>query len=342
MDYTVFFILTGLLLAAPALFVPAWRRRFVARFRRTRRETERTVVEDALKHAFDCRTRNVACTIESIAGALQTTTAVATKVVVRLEGMRLVVPEANGFRLTAEGAAYALRVIRIHRLWERYLADETSVREADWHRVAEFEEHRMTDADADALAARLSNPQFDPHGDPIPSATGEMPEVPGESLTSFPAGAFLRIVHVEDEPPAMYALLAAIGMHRGLELDVLENTPARVRIEAQGEEHVIEPALARLITATRIPADQPRPRSFMALSALAPGEGARVTSISRLCRGQQRRRLMDMGVVPGTHIAAELDSLTGNPRAYLVRGTLVALRREQADQIFVTPVRGET
>ena len=111
--------------------------------------------------------------------ALQTTTALATRLVMRLEAMGLLVSEERGFRLTEEGTAYALRVIRIHRLWERYLADETSVREADWHRVAEFEEHRMTAADADALAARLSNPQFDPHGDPIPSASGEMPEVRG-------------------------------------------------------------------------------------------------------------------------------------------------------------------
>lgn len=151
MDYTVFFILTGLLLAAPALFVPSWRRRFFARFTRARSDTARTAMEDALKHAFDCRTRNVACTIESIAGTLQTTTALATRLVMRLEAMGLLVPEERGFRLTEEGTAYALRVIRIHRLWERYLADETSVREADWHRVAEFEEHRMTAADADAL-----------------------------------------------------------------------------------------------------------------------------------------------------------------------------------------------
>lgn len=339
MDYTVFFILTGLLLAAPALFVPAWRRRFFARFTRARSETARTALEDALKHAFDCRSRGVACTIESIAGTLQTTTVLATRLVMRLEAMGLLVPEERGFRLTAEGTAYALRVIRIHRLWERYLADETSVREADWHRVAEFEEHRMTAADADALAARLSNPQFDPHGDPIPSASGEMPAIPGEVLTAFPAGSYVRIVHVEDEPPAMYARLVAIGLHHGLQLDVLENTPARVRIEAQGEEHILEPALARLITAVRVPEDQQRPRSFMALSALGPGDEAQVSSISRLCRGQQRRRLMDLGIVPGTRITAELDSLTGNPRAYLVRGTLVALRREQADQIYVTPVR---
>ncbi len=340
MNYTVFFILTGLLLAAPALFVPSWRRRFFARFRRARNETERTVLEDALKHAYDCRTRGIACSVESIAGALQMSTALATRLAMRLEVMGLMVPDANGFRLTDEGTAYALRIIRIHRLWERYLADETSVHEADWHRVAEFEEHRMTAADADALAARLSNPQFDPHGDPIPSASGEMPELPGDALTAFTAGSSVRIVHVEDEPPPLYDRLVAIGMHRGLDLEVLENSATRIRIEAQGEEHVIEPAIARLITAVPIPAGQHRPRSFMALSALGPGDVATVNAISRLCRGQQRRRLMDLGIVPGTRIAAELDSLTGNPRAYLVRGTLVALRREQAEQIFVTPVRG--
>ena len=102
MDYTVFFILTALLLAAPALFVPAWRRRFFARFTRARSETARTAVEDALKHAFDCRTRAVACTIESIAGTLQTTTALATRLVMRLEAMGLLVPEERGFRLTEE------------------------------------------------------------------------------------------------------------------------------------------------------------------------------------------------------------------------------------------------
>jgi DtxR family transcriptional regulator, Mn-dependent transcriptional regulator len=340
MNYTVFFILTALFLAAPALLVPSWRRWFFARFTRTKSETARTMVEDALKHAFDCRTRNIACTIESLAGFLQTTTAGATRLVTRLEALGLLTPSNSSFRLTEEGTAYALRVIRIHRLWERYLADETSVREADWHRVAEYEEHRMTAADADVLAARLSNPQFDPHGDPIPSATGEMPAIAGEALTAFPAGASCRVVHVEDEPPAMYARLVAIGLHPGLYVVVLENSPVRVRFEAQGEEHVVEPALARLITAVRVSGDQRRSRAFVSLSSLQPGDRAVVSSISQMCRGQQRRRLMDLGIVPGTQIAPELDSLTGDPRAYLVRGTLVALRREQADQIFVTPQRG--
>ena len=71
------------------------------------------------------------------------------------------------------------------------------------------------------------------------------------------------------------------------------------------------------------------------LSALTPGEAARVTGISALCRGLERRRLLDLGLVPGTTIEAEFTSPSGDPTAYRVRGGLLALRREQADLIHV-------
>jgi len=51
----------------------------------------------------------------------------------------------------------------------------------------------------------------------------------------------------------------------------------------------------------------------------------------------ERQRLMDLGIVPGTSIAAEMSSPAGDPVAYRVRGSLVALRREQAAQIQITP-----
>ena len=76
--------------------------------------------------------------------------------------------------LTEEGRRYALEVIRAHRLWERYLADETGVDPLEWHERAERKEHKLTREDADALARRLGNPRFDPHGDPIPTADGSV------------------------------------------------------------------------------------------------------------------------------------------------------------------------
>lgn len=168
-----------------------------------------------------------------------------------------------------------------------------------------------------------------------------MPEVPGEVLTQFPAGSYVRIVHVEDEPPAMYDRLVAIGMHHGLYLEALENTSARVRIEAQGEEHVVEPALARLITAVRAPADQRRPSSYMALSALGPGDVAQVSSISRLCRGQQRRRLISkVGSYRGhaSHLNSTVLPATRAP--IWCAAPLSRCGASRRAQIFVTPVRG--
>jgi Fe2+ transport system protein FeoA len=63
-----------------------------------------------------------------------------------------------------------------------------------------------------------------------------------------------------------------------------------------------------------------------------------VTGLSRSLRGPQRRRLLDLGFVPGTLIEAEISSAMGDPIAYRVRGALIALRREQADAVLTEPV----
>ena len=62
-----------------------------------------------------------------------------------------------------------------------------------------------------------------------------------------------------------------------------------------------------------------------------------VAYISRACQGAQRRRLLDLGVVPGTPITREMTSAGGDPAAYRIRGALIALRRSQAVWIHVAP-----
>jgi DtxR family Mn-dependent transcriptional regulator len=78
------------------------------------------------------------------------------------------------------------------------------------------------------------------------------------------------------------------------------------------------------------------------LSNLRRGETARVVELSRACRGAERRRLLDLGFVPGSEIEVEMVSPAGDPTAYRVRGALIALRREQAALVYVTPVRHPT
>jgi len=75
------------------------------------------------------------------------------------------------------------------------------------------------------------------------------------------------------------------------------------------------------------------------LNSLKPGQQAVVKALH--AQGLERSRLLDLGLLPGTVVAAELVSPLGDPTAYLVRGALVALRQEQSSRITIEPVLEE-
>jgi DtxR family Mn-dependent transcriptional regulator len=240
--------------------------------------------------------------------------------------------------LTSTGRDYALRVIRAHRLWERYLAEETGFHEADWHDIAEHQEHRLSPEAVDALAAQLGNPTHDPHGDPIPTADGEIMLHSGHPLTDMPFETPLRIVHMEDEPKAVYAQLIAEGLYPGMEISLTEITPQRVHFWAEGDEHVLAPIVASNIAVQPIPQEiYELPCIGEPLDVLKPGQKGEVISLSPRLRGADRRRMMDLGILPGTIIQAEMISPGGDPIAYRIRGALIALRHEQAQLICINP-----
>jgi DtxR family transcriptional regulator, Mn-dependent transcriptional regulator len=60
-----------------------------------------------------------------------------------------------------------------------------------------------------------------------------------------------------------------------------------------------------------------------------------VIGLSASCRGAERRRLLDLGFVPGSVVEARFASPAGDPTAYEVRGALVALRRDQACHVRI-------
>lgn len=71
------------------------------------------------------------------------------------------------------------------------------------------------------------------------------------------------------------------------------------------------------------------------LDELTLGRRAVVRTLT--ARGPQRRRLLDLGLVPGVEVVAELASPLGDPTAYRVLGTMVVLRRAQAREIELEP-----
>nr|WP_321243106.1 metal-dependent transcriptional regulator [uncultured Psychroserpens sp.] len=77
-------------------------------------------------------------------------------------------------QLTEKGTKMALNVVRKHRLWESFLFKMFDMSLHDIHREAELLEHQTSDLLADKISAYLGHPKFDPHGDPIPNADGEI------------------------------------------------------------------------------------------------------------------------------------------------------------------------
>jgi len=301
------------------------------------KQTERVHSEDALKHIFKCEREGRRPTVQSVAGTLQISLDEAADLITKMASHHLLQMDGEEFNLTDEGQEYALQIIRSHRLWERHLADETGFDEAEWHDLAERREHELSPAEVEALAARLGHPTHDPHGDPIPTANGELISHGGQSLTTLWAGQPARIVHLEDEPALVYTQLVAEGLHPGLTVRVIEKSPERIRFWADGRERTLAPIFANNISVTPLPEDYPVECSpCERLNELKPGQQGQVVNISATCRGPERRRFMDLGILPGTVITAEMRSPSGDPTAYIIRGAVIALRQEQAKLINIT------
>ncbi|MFW5976635.1 MAG: FeoA family protein [Bacillota bacterium] len=75
----------------------------------------------------------------------------------------------------------------------------------------------------------------------------------------------------------------------------------------------------------------------MKLTDLENGDKVSITKLS--ANGKKRRRLLDLGLIPGTKIKAIRKSPSGDPTAYLIRGSILALRKEETDLVLVKKIK---
>lgn len=325
--------LLAFLVAVAGLLALAWPRRGVlAKLRRTWRMSERVRLEDAVKYLFH-RGDDSPVRAEAVAGALAISEGTARRLLSRLVGLGLVRIDGAGFALSDRGRADALRLVRSHRLVEQWLADRTGVEAAEWHAVAEEAEHELSEDEVERLAAQLGQPRYDPHGDPIPTATGEMPSDGRVPLGSLGIGGAGVVAHLEDEPAEDYATLASLGVALGKTVVVRSRDERSLDLELDGARLSLPRTLEPAVSVRRVAlTSTERPHT---LAELSPGAVGRVAGISPACHGAQRRRLLDLGVVPGTEIKVVLRSAGGDPTAYEIRGALIGLRRQQAEWILL-------
>lgn len=330
-------LLAFAVLAAITLVV-AWPRHGLwAQARRLWRVSDRVRLEDTLKYLFHQNAAGTTVHPDALADALEIRRAQACRLLGRVASSGLATHERAGFRLTTAGRSEALRIVRSHRLLEQYFADRTGVAPAEWHELAEAAEHELSPQEVERLASRLGQPRFDPHGDPIPTATGELPAALGLTLANLEEGKAGTIVHLEDEPREDYERLIGLGLALGKQVVKHGRAGDGVALELDGEHLTLPDDLLDAVNVER--GDGHATQRRRTLADLERGESATVTRISTECRGAQRRRLLDLGVVPGTVITAEMRSPSGDPMAYRIRGALIALRQMQARWIEVEPER---
>nr|WP_261361494.1 metal-dependent transcriptional regulator [Aeoliella straminimaris] len=151
----------------------------------------------------------------------------------------------EGVELTPAGRAIALRVIRRHRLIELFLVDTLKLSWDEVHDEAENMEHAVSDWLVDRIDQHLGHPKVDPHGDPIPTADGAIPQADTVPLVELSEGQRFRVIRVLDQSPEILRTLSESGITLGVAGIVAKAHADGGRvIDLAGVEHHIDQSVA--------------------------------------------------------------------------------------------------
>lgn len=156
----------------------------------------------------------------------------------------------GGVSLTAEGRKRFLKLTRRHRLWEVFLNKYLGIAWEDVYPEACSLEHSTSDLVAESLAQFLNNPEYCPHGSPIPDGNCKLPEVSGIPLSKLEVGRIGKMVGVECESDTQcLRYLTNIGLTPGAKIKILERSAfdGTLTIEVNGSSKAMGVQLASLI-----------------------------------------------------------------------------------------------
>ena len=135
----------------------------------------------------------------AIAGMLNTKASSVTDMMKKLSDKELVAYQKyQGVTLTEKGFHSAKMIVRKHRLWEVFLVDKLNFSWDEVHEIAEELEHIKSEVLINKLDAFLDFPTFDPHGDPIPNADGEIKKINKLLLSDSELNKEYQCVGVKD------------------------------------------------------------------------------------------------------------------------------------------------
>jgi len=180
--------------------------------------------ENYLKAIFKLSQEGVeVVSTNAIAAQMKTSAASVTDMIKRLAEKQMVVyVKYKGVELTAEGNAKAKEMVRNHRIWEVFLVEKLNFGWDEIHDIAEQLEHIKSKDLIMRLDSFLGFPRFDPHGDPIPDAQGEMQQRSETLLSELPAGESGIVVGVKDTSSSFLQHLDKMEIELGTSLTITD------------------------------------------------------------------------------------------------------------------------
>lgn len=211
--------------------------------RASRGQISHQAIEDYLKTIYLLAQEESPVSTTSLADARNVKPGSVTGMIKRLAELNLVeYTKRRGVVLTATGEQIALEVLRHHRLIETYLIEALGFTWDEVHEQADILEHYISEKLEDRIAAALNYPSFDPHGAPIPSKEGVMPDQKTASLTTLKPGQRTTVSRIDsDKDSELLRYLAERQLLPGATIEILSKEPFNgpLTIRLDGQEQVI-------------------------------------------------------------------------------------------------------
>lgn len=303
-----------------------------------RKQEEVKTGEDFLKYAAADFMAGEAVAIARIADAISLDSNSLVPLLEQLQGEALLICHDSVWALTEAGWTRGRQLLRAHRVYESYLAEQTGTPPSEWHLEADRHEHMLDPDEVNRMSEKLNFPRFDPHGDPIPTRDLAMLADTGELLSQITENGDYRILHLEDEPKAPFERMVAVGFGPGIVIHVEPLNGGRYRAQWAGLDEILDSEQAASCLVEVCDEQDLHDLPFGNLKSIPVGEAVALHSISPAVHGLQRRRLLDLGFVPGSLVLKDGVAAFHGPMRFRVRGTSQALRPDLAAMIYTKAI----
>ena len=179
--------------------------------------------ENYLKALYRLSQEKSAIAVKDIAETLNIKMPTVNSMMKKLADKKLIKYEKyKAIELSEKGKKLALHILRKHRLTELFLSKVMGMGWEEVHDIAEQIEHIQSERFFNRVDEMLGYPQFDPHGEPIPDATGKLPIYKSFPLSEGQLNKVYRLTGVANHDPSFLQFLDSLDLQLGGSIEIKE------------------------------------------------------------------------------------------------------------------------